>query len=75
MEQHGMSNTHLYRIWDTMKSRCNNPKHKSYGEYGGRGIRICPKWNSFTAFMKWAMQNGYAEGLTIDRITMTWDIV
>ena len=68
MEQHGMCNTKLYRIWDNMKSRCNNPKHKSYGEYGGRGIRVCDEWNSFVEFMAWALQNGYQEELTIDRV-------
>jgi hypothetical protein len=36
-----------------MKQRCNYPKHKSYKNYGGNGIKICQSWNeSFPAFLK-----------------------
>jgi len=69
IEYHGMSNSRLYGIWESMKTRCANPKHKSYADYGGRGIQVCKEWsNSFVAFMEWATQNGYEDGLTIDRI-------
>ena len=41
----------------------------SYKDYGGRGITMCPDWlGSFPAFYAWAMANGYADDLTIDRI-------
>lgn len=33
-----------------MKARCLNPKHKSYGGYGGRGITVCEKWLQFEGF-------------------------
>jgi hypothetical protein len=33
-----------YAIWMKMKQRCCNPKCKSYGDYGGRGIRVCEEW-------------------------------
>lgn len=66
---HGLRYTRLYNIWSNMKSRCNNPKHTYYKNYGGRGITICQEWqNDFQSFYNWAMANGYREKLTIDRI-------
>ena len=59
----------LYRIFSGMKSRCYDPNATGYKNYGGRGIKICDEWLSdFWAFYNWAMQSGYKEGLTIDRI-------
>ena len=67
--KHKQSSSRLYRIWRKMKERCTNPNHKCYSNYGGRGIIICDEWkNNFTAFYTWAMENGYTEELTIDRI-------
>ncbi|MBT1161282.1 hypothetical protein [Bifidobacterium sp. SO1] len=63
-----IENRKLYAIWNNMKRRCENPKMPSYRWYGGRGIRVCPEWHSFQCFEKWALSNGYAEGLSIDRI-------
>lgn len=51
-----------------MKTRCHNPHVKAYSDYGGRGIKICDEWNDFKAFKNWALQNGYKEGLTIERL-------
>jgi len=66
---HGMSRTRIYRIWGDMKSRCTNPNFTEYENYGGRGISICEEWaNSFETFKEWALDNGYSENLTIDRI-------
>lgn len=59
----------LYRVWAGIKQRCSNPKNKSYNNYGGRGIKMCSEWReSYPRFREWAYQNGYAEGLQIDRI-------
>lgn len=59
----------LYHIWRELKARCKNSKHKSYGRYGGRGIRVCDEWSSsYVAFREWAMNSGYQEGLSIDRV-------
>ena len=65
---HGGTKTRLYYVWWTMRQRCRNPKLHNYDNYGGRGISVCPEWQSFVAFKAWAMSNGYSTGLQIDRI-------
>lgn len=41
-----------YRTWLGMKRRCYDPKYKDYPNWGGRGIRVCERWNeSFEAFL------------------------
>lgn len=65
---HGMSSTKIYRVWCSMLSRCNNPNVNCYKNYGGRGISVCKEWNAFEIFYQWAIENGYKEGLKIDRI-------
>lgn len=58
----------LYSIWRHMIERCYNEKSKSYEDYGGRGITVCDEWkNDIESFRKWALKNGYADNLTIDR--------
>lgn len=58
----------LYRIWSSMKTRCSNPKFRQFQDYGGRGIRVCKEWDgSFAVFQSWALANGYAAHLTLDR--------
>lgn len=65
---HNQRHTKLYEVWKTMKQRCLNPNNKSYHNYGGRGIKICDEWkNSYQSFYEWSMNNGYKEGLSIDR--------
>ena len=65
---HGMTDTKIYGCWCSMKERCGNPNNKSYKRYGARGIRVCEEWMDFKSFYDWARNNGYKEGLTIDRI-------
>ena len=43
---HGMSKTPEYQAWADMKHRCFNPNHKSYSDYGGRGIAVCDRWKN-----------------------------
>ncbi len=77
--KHGGNGTRLYRVWGSMKGRCNRPKDKRYKEYGGRGIRVCAEWeHDFAAFREWALANGYKEDApkgtcTIDRINVDGD--
>lgn len=67
--KHGKKGTRLYRIWLNMKSRCSIESVPCFKHYGGRGITVCQEWqDSFEAFYEWAMSNGYADNLTIDRI-------
>ncbi len=64
---HGGSKTRLYRIWRHMSERCNSTSAKDYIHYGGRGIKVCCNWQHFEKFRKWALENGYISGLSIDR--------
>ena len=66
--KHGMSETLLYKIWVGMRSRCSNIKGREYKRYCGRGICVCEEWEDFPTFSRWALNNGYSNGLTIDRI-------
>ena len=50
-----------------MRGRCCNETDARYPYYGGRGITLCDEWQDFEAFYSWAINNGYAKGLTIDR--------
>ena len=63
------SRKRLNRIWNGMRHRCYNDKDISYKNYGAKGIGVCEEWKSnFQAFYEWAMNNGYADNLTIDRL-------
>ena len=67
--KHGLEHTRLYRIWNGMLIRCYNDKSNRYHRYGGRGITVCKEWrDSVHKFYAWAMENGYRDDLTIDRI-------
>lgn len=67
----GESHSRLAGIWYHMRSRCSNPKTTHYASYGGRGITVFEEWDKdFLIFKKWAMENGYHDGLTIDRINV-----
>lgn len=71
---HRESQTRLYRIWCLMKARCYNHNFTEYNNYGGRGIKICSNWKSnYHIFRDWAVNNGYGEHLSIDRIDVNGD--
>ena len=48
---HGRSKTTIYITWTGMKRRCQNPNDRSYPDYGGRGIRVCERWQTFENFL------------------------
>lgn len=70
MTTHGMARTRLYGIWSNMKKRCYYKNFSSYKNYGERGISVCEEWQSFDHFYKWAIENGYSDDLTIERINV-----
>lgn len=63
---HASSYTSTYNIWRQMRQRCSNKKHKSYAYYGGRGISVCTRWDSFNNFF--ADMGERPAGLTLERI-------
>ena len=66
---HGLGKTRLYSLWSKMKDRCFRKNNPAYKWYGGRGITICKEWiEDFINFYNWAMDNGYNDDLSIDRI-------
>lgn len=72
---HGFSRDRdrLYRIWTLMRGRCNNKSSDHYKWYGERGVRVCDDWNDFLCFRDWALNNGYSESLTLDRVNVDGD--
>lgn len=65
---HGKNQSRIYKIWLNMRYRCNTPTANSYKNYGGKGIKVCKEWDDFNTFLQWALENGYADDLTIDRV-------
>lgn len=62
---HGQSGTRLHNIWSVMLSRTRDVGNPVYG---GRGITVCPAWQKFETFRDWALESGYRDDLTIDRV-------
>jgi hypothetical protein len=62
---HGMSNTPLHGIWKAMRRRCNNPNDSHYQNYGGRGIKVCERWDDFMKFLQ--DMGPRPKGLTLER--------
>lgn len=61
----------LYVIYRSMINRCETKSHPSYNNYGGRGIFVCKDWKGnegFFNFKKWANENDWVKGLSLDRI-------
>lgn len=44
--------TPTYISWMRMRDRCNNKKHHAFGRYGGAGVRVCERWDSFVNFLE-----------------------
>ena len=71
--EHNCARTPQYRIWSNMVRRCYNPKSKDYKRYGGRGIKVCESWHKVENFVIWCSQNGWKQGLQLDRIDNNGD--
>jgi hypothetical protein len=69
---HGMTNTKLFRVWNSMLRRCRTPGDTAYKNYGGRGIEVCDRRNSFENFYA-DMGPTYGPGLTIERVNNDGD--
>lgn len=66
--KHGFCQRPVYRVWQDLNKRCGNPNSPNYKYYGGRGISVCKAWRDAETFIRWAMANGYADTLTLDRV-------
>lgn len=66
MTKHGMSKTSIYRCWQQVIQRCENPKSPDYKNYGGRGITVCERWHTFENFYE--DMGDKPKGLTLERI-------
>ena len=70
------TNKSLYSRLSSLKQRCYDKKNSRYKNYGARGIKVCDEWlgkNGSENFIRWALQNGYDDDLTIDRIDVNGD--
>ena len=66
---HGDFGTRLYSIYYGMITRVYNKNDPNYKRYGARGVKICDEWaKSYVAFKDWAINNGYSDDLSIDRV-------
>lgn len=66
--KHGDSFSKLNNVFRAVKSRCYNPNNKEYHNYGGRGIIV--EFIDYYEFKEWAENNGYKDGLTIERVNV-----
>lgn len=69
--KHGKCGTRIYRTYSHMKERCTHKGMAKGYLYYEKGIRVCEEWlgeKGFEHFQEWAMLNGYADDLTLDRI-------
>ena len=64
---HGHSGHPLYTRWVRMMARCYDPSSNRYYRYGARGIKVCERWHSFSAYAE-DLSGGYQPDLAIDRV-------
>jgi hypothetical protein len=67
----GAKSSHVYGVWAAMHRRCRNPQDKSWVNYGGRGIKVCPQWHDFAVFL--GDMGEPHKGMTLDRIDVNGD--
>ena len=66
-KHHNLSSSKAWRAWFDMRRRCSDPTRKSYSRYGGRGIVVCKRWESFEMFLE-DMGFPPSQGHSLDRI-------
>lgn len=64
--KHGMHETPIYMVWESMIQRCYNVNFHQYKDYGGRGITVCDKWKTFEGFYE--DMGDRPEGMTLERL-------
>lgn len=64
---HGLSRSPHYTRWRHMMGRCYDPKNQAYPDYGGRGIKVCERWQDLATFIE-EVPPGYFPGAEMDRI-------
>lgn len=64
--KHGMGKTPMYHAWQGIRQRCENPKNQAFPNYGGRGIKVCDRWQEFPNFL--ADMGIRPDGMELDRI-------
>jgi hypothetical protein len=69
--KHGLRKHPLYSTWKGIRNRCNSPNHPRYKDYGGRGIKVCKRWDAFENFI--ADMGERPEGYSLDRIDVNGD--
>jgi len=70
---HGMIKDHRYVSWSSMRTRVTNPRSPDWPDYGGRGIKCCPEWDTFAGFMAWDKFQDWKQGCSLDRINVNGD--
>ncbi len=69
--KHGKTRTPIYAVWRSMMQRCYDKNSHAYNRYGGRGINVCPEWQSFEGFYK--DMGDRPEGKSLERINNDGD--
>ena len=80
--KHGMTDSSTYRSWLSMRQRCLTETSPAYPRYGGAGVTITPKWDSFEQFVSqmgekpydgWHLDKDlFGDGMTYDRASCCW---
>lgn len=74
MEIKASTKRRLNSILRHMRQRCKNPNNDAFKNYGAKGIKVCKEWDeNYLNFYEWALQNGYQDDLTIDRVDSSRD--